>query len=268
MRKKVWMWEFILFFSLAVVLCGCGKTVTTTNDSGVSDDVLRGYKTIDGKLYRFDENGVSVEGLYEENGFYYLFENTSSGKAAAVSSESREVNGDIYYFSESGKGFLSTQNPAVDKALGKFFSRNPMEKKADKKEYLESCYRALLQECSYLGVGTPSFQHGWQFVQVKEMLERHRGNCFSYATACGMIAHALGFDVQIMTGKCKREGGRFGEHSWVLIDNRYVLDGVFEDVANNGEGKLSFFWKDYESLEADCDCEYKADKSWKAEMEG
>ena len=68
MRKKVWMWEFILFFSLAVVLCGCGKTVTTTNDSGVSDDVLRGYKTIDGKLYRFDENGVSVEGLYEENG--------------------------------------------------------------------------------------------------------------------------------------------------------------------------------------------------------
>lgn len=216
-----------------------------------------GYKEIDGKLYHFDDDGSMTKGFLEVGGFYYFFQENSEGKAAALCDKRKTVDGKIYYFSSKARGFFSTGNALTDQALAEVIDRVDLQNAVSPKEKMERCYRLLLSKCSYLGIGTPKFAEGWEYKAAESMFHNMRGNCYSYAAACCMLARALGIEAEIVRGSCIRKDREDSQHCWVLAEGKYVIDGIYDDDSEQEDGTLSFFWKDYDTLQESMGCRYQ-----------
>jgi len=226
---------------------------------------LTGVRAIDGKKYGFDEHGAMVTGMHTmDDNELYDFTVGKDGKAPAVCSKNVQLDNKTYCLTDQGFGYVSSGNRSVDKAIGKIVNDVTFSGKTSKAKKFEKYYRYLLRECNYLGIGTPEFYDGWEYDQADDMLSENMGNCYSYGTACGMLARAAGYDAVITVGKCNQKGKGASEHCWVLINGKYVVDGVYEDTvgAKDGKGSLQFFMKDYNTLKSDENCIYKASKRY------
>lgn len=226
---------------------------------------LTGVKAINGKKYGFDQHGSMVTGVntMDDNELYY-FKVHKDGRAPAVCGITVKAEGKTYCLTDQGFGYVSSGDRAVDESIGEIVDAVTFDKKTPKAKKLEKYYRYLLRHSDYLGIGTPEFCAGWEYDQARDMFSENLGNCYSYGTACGMLARALGYDADIMVGKCNQKGKGASEHCWVLIDGKYVVDGVYEDTvgAKDGKGSLEFFMKDYDTLKSNQDCVYKVSKEY------
>ena len=122
-------------------------------------------------------------------------------------------------------------------------------------ENLETAYRYLLSESSYLGVGTPDFQDGWMDQYALDMLDRRMGNCFSFASTFAAIAAKLGYSPSVAAGSCSWGEEQLDEHAWVLLGDQ-VCDPLLEDRLDDGSGELHFFLTDFDALSSDQNCTY------------
>ncbi len=62
-------------------------------------------------------------------------------------------------------------------------------------------------------------QTGWEIQEALDMLEKGKGNCYSYAAVFWALARGLGYPAEAISGTCT---GTDQPHGWVRI----VLDGV------------------------------------------
>ena len=70
---------------------------------------------------------------------------------------------------------------------------------------------------------------------IREKEERRRSGEDVFEDEYAFVAKALGYKTQIKTGKHKlnAKAKKYTEHSWVVVNGKYILDSVRDD--NNGK---------------------------------
>ena len=256
MKKGKRFVSLVLAFALAAGLLFSGSTSQAKNGfvkkNGAwyyysGSKAAKGLKKISGKYYYFSDNGAMASGYQTVKGLVYNFQKQSDGKAPAVTNGTGYYNGKSYYFSGKGKGFFSLGTTSRNQAVAKVYDGASAKGKGKKR--LKKLYCYVMKMCAYLGVGQPNLNSDWITGAASDMLSRKRGNCYNYASIIGLLAKSVGLSTAVITGKCKRGASATATaHAWVLVNGKYVLDGVFEDQNYTGAGALRFFYKKYKQL--------------------
>ena len=228
---------------------------------------VKGLKKIGGKYYYFAKSGAMQSGKKTVDGMTYYFKKASDKKAPAVANKTAKISGKTYYFSAKGRGILSVGNKKGNQAVAKIIDMVKFQPSASKEDNLKVMYNKIQKRCGYLGTEGPDLgSKKWIYTKAYEMATETDGKCYEYSALTGLCAKALGFDVKILTGKANGHAGfadrtKYTEHSWVVIDDTYILDSVYDD--NNGTSGNQFFYKTYEELENEQGTIYQAEKQFR-----
>ncbi len=209
-----------------------------------------------------DRAGVTTlaakNGLVKKNGKFYYYKNGKKVKGT------KKVGGKTYYFASNGEGFLSVGSKKGNQAVAKVLTNVKFSNSMSKKSKLKKAYNYILSHCSYDITEKPSLKgKAWIYSKASQMMANKGGKCYEYTAITGLVAKALGYKTQIKTGKHKlnAKAKKYTEHSWVVVNGKYILDSVRDD--NNGKGGTQYFYRTYSQIKKSEGTQYKVSKTFK-----
>lgn len=180
-------------------------------------------------------------GLIESDGYTYYYKNNHK-----VKNITKTVNGNNYYFSSKGRGFLSTGSSNGNKAVAYVFDHVSFSSSSSKKQKLKKVYDYIAsRRCT--PAGTPDFSDGkWVGISAYNMVKYGDAKCYNYAAITGLCARALGYNATIVIGKANFSRGHMkSEHAWVIVGSR-VLDTCYDAV--NGKKGDQYYFRTYRQI--------------------
>ncbi len=224
--------------------------------------VKKGVKKENGKFYYY-ENGKKVKNKWATVGKkkYYL---KKDGSAAVGWNQ---IDKKAYYFDDKAvmvknktvhKVKLDKKGEAKLNARAKVMikAQSVADKKTKdrqtKEQKLKACYNYVVK-CGYAPRFLPTSKGGWEVKYADDMLRTKKGNCYSFATAFGMLARACGYDdAKIVTGTMSLNGNKSQPHAWVEIG------GKIYDPQQQNNLKIDLFGKTQKNI---AQIKYTAKKS-------
>ncbi len=284
MRKKVGIIAFIaaVTFTSVFGLVPVGNAVSSDNTAVITVSAaakkgfvktngswyyykngkkVTGLQKIGKKYYFFDKKGVMKSGKKTVSGFTYYFNKAKDGKAPALMSKSKKLSGKSWYFSSKGRGFYSVGDTTGDKAVAKLWDKleeDAFDGISSDEDRLRVVFDAVLENMTYAGyIKTKHDDTNWQFDDALTAISGGKGKCFHYASLTGLAVKALGIKSDIIVGEGTRVD-RASEHAWGLVNDKYVIDTVYND--DDGKGKVEkyvYFYKTYDELKENPGTTYK-----------
>ncbi len=186
-----------------------------------------GLRTIDGKSYYFDKQGIQRTGWQEYQGDYYFFKIADGEKGRMVTS--CRVNG--ITLKKDGKAKITKESKAKLEIL--VMANEIVEKATEpgmkRSEKLRKSFDYLIKNYRYRG--SPKFQKTkhWEQDYARSMFEKKHGNCFAYGAAFAFLANAVGcrdcYAVSSGGHGWAEVNGRIYDPSWCLTDKNHNYYG-------------------------------------------
>lgn len=163
-----------------------------------------------------------------------------------VDSQLYYVGDDGYYVRNDSVGVLqfndlgrfTTGDVRLDAKLTSIIQREA-DPSASLYENLRRMYNYIIDDYSYLALShVPQGSTGWVNTYASSMIDRRRGNCYSYAALYALLAQRLGYQATAVSGMVTVDTcptwtyGSWSEHGWVEIDLNgviYVCDPQLRD---------------------------------------
>jgi hypothetical protein len=202
------------------------------NDKGKK---VSGLQEIDSKYYYFDWKGAQRTGWQKIGNDYYFF-SIANGKNGSMV-KGTKINGIKIW--KSGKAEKTKDN--LDK-LDILLKANRVAwsiTNADmtKVQKLKACFEYVKKTYKYTTWRKFSAVKNWERAYARDMFDKGRGNCFSYAAAFAYLASAVGYtnvNVVSSTGHGWAEiDGKVYDPDWALVSKvdsyfgmSYSLSGV------------------------------------------
>lgn len=186
--------------------------------------------------YHIMEASIPHDHSYDENGNevweYYQVPTAQLGQGPhLVEGELYCVGSDGYYVRNDSVGVLkfddsgryTTGDTALDKKLTSIVLQ---EANSSDSLYnnLRRMYDYVIDDYSYLAVThVPQGSTGWENSYASSMIDRHMGNCYSYAALFTLLARKMGYQAQAVSGLVTVDScltwtyGYWSEHGWVEI---------------------------------------------------
>lgn len=228
---RQWMRRRGMLLVLALMLAaGTPLYVMNTPVEVSAKTVKKGLKQEKGKYYYY-QKGVKVKNKWITIGKkkYYFQKNG----AAAV--DWNKIGNKAYYFNSkavmvknkkvdgvklNAKGQASLNNDRVKLIFAvKSVVAEKTKSSWSKAQKLEACYNDMLK-CGYAGKFGSTTAAGWEVKYAYDMLTSRKGNCYSFASAFGMLARECGYNAKIVTGKISKDGADEISHAWVEISGK------------------------------------------------
>ena len=203
---------------------------------------VSGLNRISGHYYYFSKSGVMQSGKKTIDGLTWYFKKAKDGKAAALADREMKISGKKWYFSSTGKGFLSTGNKKGNQAVAKLIDGLKLKNSMNKKAKLQAAYQYILDHYEYMPADLPNLKNkNWIYSKAMEMVTEEVGKCYEYTAITALAAKALDYKVTVYTGRYKMNASAkdYTEHSWVVVDGKNILDSVRDD--NNGKKGMQYF---------------------------
>ena len=190
--------------------------------------------------HTYDESGNEV---WEE----YVVPTAQLGQGPhLVDSQLYYVGNDGYYVRNDSVGVLqfnnlgrfTTGDARLDAKLTSIIQREASPS-ASLYDNLRRMYNYVIDDYSYLALShVPQGSTGWVNSYASSMIDRRRGNCYSYAALFTLLAQRLGYQATAVSGMVTVDTcptwtyGSWSEHGWVEIDLNgvtYVCDPQLRD---------------------------------------
>ncbi len=245
--RTIGLFLFLLGVITGVSACGTKeKSVETTSGPGVETEA-KGEK--DGTDGTDGTNGTEgTDGTNKGD----LAEGANSETTGV--DEIDEKNDSLATATHASK-LVSLGDAELDREIKKLAVKSgALAGESSRSEQFYLMYETLLKKSDYLGVGTPDLKEGWEVATATEFLKSGKGNCYSYGSAVGMIAQALGIRAKVRVGQAKWKKRFYEEHCWVLIEDSWIVDGLFSDLS--GKDPTHFFMVTRKDIEKTEKCEY------------
>ena len=195
-----------------------------------------GLRTIDGKCYYFDRQGIQRTGWQEYKGDYYFFRIADGEKGYMAVSD--RVNG--ITLKKDGKAKITKESKEKLEVL---VMANEVVEKAtepgmDKTEKLRKTFDYLLKHYRYRG--SPKFQKAkhWELSYAKAMFEKKHGSCYAYGAAFAFLANAVGckrcYAVSSGGHGWAEVNGKIYDPSWCLVDKNHSYFGRNPNAGGKG----------------------------------
>lgn len=226
MRK--WLKSKGVALTLAVALAVGAPVSMLQNPVEVSAKVVKkGLEKENGKFY-FYEKGAKVKNQWRKKKYYLK-------KDGAAAIGWNKIGNKAYYFdakavmvksktvhkvklNAKGEAKLDARAKVMIKAQSVVDKKTKVTQTKEKK--LKACYNYMVK-CGYAGRFLPTSGGGWEVKYAADMLQTKGGNCYSFASAFGMLARACGYDnAKIVTGTMSLNGNKSQPHAWVEIGGK------------------------------------------------
>ena len=185
----------------------------------------KGFKTVKGKKYYFDENGVQRTGWYKLGNYYRFFNIKCGAKGYMVTNNI--VNGILLL--ENGRAVVNSTGReelklmcAANEVLQSVSV--PGQSLEDK---LRAVWRWMQTDCYERGTRPFYLTSGWHRTFANDIFNTHSGSCESYGAAYAYLANAAGAE------SCKVICS--GGHGWAEVD------GNVYDVEWTGKSGYRYF---------------------------
>lgn len=170
----------------------------------------KGFKTIDGKSYYFDKNGVQRTGWYKLGSAYRFFNIKCGAKGYMVTN--KVVNG--IKLADDGKAIVNSTGRAELKVM---CAANQVLQSVSNpgqtlNEKLKAVWRWMQNKCYERGTRPFHASSGWHRTFANDIFKTHSGSCESYGAAYAYLANAAG------AKKCKAICS--GGHGWAEVNGR------------------------------------------------
>ena len=145
-------------------------------------------------------------------------------------------------------GYFTSGDEELDAMLIEELEKNVSPETQSRIEMLEIMYDYLVWNFGYrFATAHEEGETGWEAEDAKYMLEKRKGNCYTYAALMAMFARSLGYQANGIAGHF-----RGGEHSWAEIEENgeyYICDAEYQAC---NDPYRSIFFRTYEEEYKNC----------------
>lgn len=251
MRKQLRAKGVMLTLAVALAVGAPVSVLQNPVEASAKAVAKKGLKKESGKFY-FYEKGKKVKNKWVTVGKKkYYFKKDGS---AAIGWN--KIGKKAYYFDDKAvmvknktihKVKLNAKGEAKlnDRAKVMIKAQSVADKKTkatqSKAQKLKACYN-YVAKCGYAPKFLSTSGSGWEVKYADDMLQNGKGNCYSFATAFGMLARACGYDAKIVTGTMSLNGNKSQPHAWVEIG------GKVYDPQQQNNLKIDLYGKAYSGI--------------------